>query len=121
MCDTCTLAERIESYGVPTDLVDEFARKVSDTTQEAVIEHLTGTHDLMIATIMEQTGDKELRIRGRKVREVSRKLDTGRLAIDGQETEDREEFVYTLTEDASKPEEPQEDEFSALLRALFEG
>jgi len=121
MCDTCTLAERIESYGVPTDLVDEFARKVSDTTQEAVIEHLTETHDLMVATIMEQEGRKELRVRGRKVKETDGKLSSGRLTLKGEETADREEFVYTLTEDTSKPEKPEEDEFTALLKALFEG
>ena len=121
MCDTCDIAEKIEAYGVPTDLLDEFARKVSDTTQEAVIEHLTGTHDLMVATIMEQEGVKELRVSGPKVRETSQKLDSGRLAIDGKETEDRMEFVYTLTVDESKPEAPAEDEFTALLKALFEG
>jgi hypothetical protein len=120
MCDTCSIAEKIEAYGVPTELVDEFAHKVSDTTQEAVISHLTETHDLMIATLMEQSGQKELRIRGRKVRETDQKLNSGRLSLNGKETADREEFVYTLTEDLSKPEKPEEDEFSALFRALFE-
>lgn len=118
MCDTCDIAEKIEAYGVPTELLDEFARKVSDITQETVIEQLTETHDLMVATIMEQEGVKELRVSGPKVRETSQKLGSGRLKIDGNETADREAFVYTLTEDTSKPEV---DEFTALLKALFEG
>lgn len=120
MCDTCSIAEKIEAYGVPSDVLDEFARKISETVQEQVIEHLTETHDLMVATIMEQEGRKELRVRGRKVRETDRKLTTGRLSLKGEETADREEFVYTLTEDVTKPEAPEEDEFTALLKALFE-
>lgn len=122
MCDTCDIAETIESYGVPSDLLDKFATKISETVQEQVIENLTEKHELMVATIMEQAGDKELRVRGRKVRETSQKLDSGRLSIEGEETEDREEFVYTLTEDLSRPEKPEADgAFTALLKALFEG
>lgn len=122
MCDTCDIAETIESYGVPSDLLDKFATKISETVQEQVIENLTEKHELMIATIMEWLGDKELRVRGRKVRETSQKLNSGRLSIKGEETEDREEFVYTLTEDLSRPEKPEaDDEFTALLKAIFEG
>ena len=121
MCDTCTIAEKIEAYGVPSDMLDEFARKISETVQESVVAHLTETHDLMVATILAQENRKELRLRGRAVRDTDRKLKSGRLSLSGEETEDREEFVYTLTEDVMKPEAPEEDEFSAMLRALFEG
>jgi len=71
---------------------------------------------------MEQEGTNELRLHGPTVRATDGKLSTGRLTLKGEETEDRKEFVYTLTEDTSKPERPsEEDEFTALLRSPFEG
>jgi len=121
MCDTCTIAEKIEAYGVPGELLDELAGKISETVQDQVIKRLTEVHDLMVATIMEQDGVRELRLSGPKVRETSAKMGTGRLVLKGDETANGEEFVYTLTEDFSKPEHHrQEDEFEALFRTLFE-
>lgn len=118
MCDTCEVADRIESYGVPADLLEQFAEKVADSEAESVTKQLTQTHDLMVATIITEQGGTELRLTGTKVQEISRKLSSGRLKLEGEETADRAQFVYTLTEDASVPED-QEDEFTALLRALF--